>query len=334
MDNITHSLTGLALARAGLNRLSPRATLLLLLSANIPDSDIVMLAKGQFAYFEAHRGYTHSLLFVPVLAAVCVALVAAIYRQKLPWARAWIVCLIGLASHLLLDWTNSYGIRPLIPFSSRWFHLDVNGLYDWAILIVLFTAAVWPLFGGLVSSEIGERARPIGKGSAIFALTFFVLYDAGRALMHERAIAELEARLYEGLPPIASAALPHAFSPFQWSGILETATDYRAVPVNALNQLNTESAAIYYKPAITAGLQNALATEPFRYFRYFARYPVWSIEPVTLKQGQGKRFDLTDLRFGRPGEGSFHCIALEDSNSQVLQAWFVYGSGANVGRGD
>ena len=100
MDNVTHSLTGLALARAGLDRFSPRATLLLLLSANAPDCDIVALARGQLAYLEAHRGYTHSLLFLPVLALVCVLVTAAVYREKLPWVRAWALCVIGLSSHL------------------------------------------------------------------------------------------------------------------------------------------------------------------------------------------------------------------------------------------
>ena len=39
MDNITHSLTGLMLSRAGLNRISPEATWVLLLAANAPDID-------------------------------------------------------------------------------------------------------------------------------------------------------------------------------------------------------------------------------------------------------------------------------------------------------
>src|SRR3954454_13289676 len=163
MDNVTHSLTGLALARAGLDRCCPRATLLLLLSANAPDCDILSLTQGQLAYLEAHRGYTHSLLLAPVMALVCVVVTAALYREKLPWLKAWLVCLIGLSSHLLLDLTNSYGIRLLIPFSSRWFHFDLNALYDWNILVVLAIAALWPLFSRLVSGEIGDRPRA-GRG--------------------------------------------------------------------------------------------------------------------------------------------------------------------------
>ena len=92
MDNVTHSLTGFALARAGLDRWCPRATLLLLLSANAPDCDILALTRGQLAYLEAHRGYTHSLLLMPIMALLCVLVTAALYREKLPWLKAWFVC--------------------------------------------------------------------------------------------------------------------------------------------------------------------------------------------------------------------------------------------------
>ena len=36
--------------------------------------------RGQLPYFEAHRGYTHSLLLLPVMALVCVAVTARVYR--------------------------------------------------------------------------------------------------------------------------------------------------------------------------------------------------------------------------------------------------------------
>ncbi len=173
MDNITHSLTGLALSRAGLERFCPRAVWLLMLSANAPDADIAVASQGAFPYLEAHRGYTHSLCGLPVMAALTVVVIAAIFRQRLPWFRAWLICLIGVASHLLLDATNSYGVRLLLPFSSRWSHLDLNGLYDVWILAVLVFAAIWPLFSRLVTREIGGRGSSAGRSLAIFALELF-----------------------------------------------------------------------------------------------------------------------------------------------------------------
>jgi inner membrane protein len=318
MDNVTHSLAALVLARAGLDRYCPRATLLLLLSSNAPDIDIVMLARGQLAYLEAHRGYTHSFLFLPVMALACVVVTAVVPGKRLPWIKAWLLAILGIACHLLLDWTNSYGIRPLIPFSSRWFYLDLNGLYDVVLLVVLLFAVLWPLLSRLVSSEIGARTHT-GRGLAIFVLVFFVLYDAGRAILHARVLDQLEARLYDGMPPISVAALPSAFSPLNWRGVVETTGAFRTIPVNAIAQVEAEDVLVYFKPAETSAIENARRTEPFRYFLYFARFPVWSQQPVARKEGEGIRVELTDLRFGTPGAGAFHCIAFADTSGRVLQ---------------
>jgi inner membrane protein len=321
MDNVTHSLTGLALARVGLKRFSPHGTALLVLSANAPDVDIVALSRGPFVYFEAHRGYTHSVLCLPLMAILCVAVTAAIFRRRLPWVSACLLCCLGVASHLLIDWTNSYGIRLLLPFSSRWFHLDLNSLYDGWIMAVLLFAAVWPLFSRLVSSEIGDRAAA-GRGVAAFALAFFLLFDSGRAILHGRAVAQLEARLYDDAPALQTAALPEPFTPFRWTGVVETARAYQRLDIDALGQLDTAAAETFYKPAVTAAYLNAKATAPFRYFLYFARFPVWSEEPTMTSEGAGTRLVASDLRFGTPQSGSFHCVAVENGRHQVLHASF------------
>jgi inner membrane protein len=337
MDNLTHSLTGLALARTGLNRFCPHATLLLVLSANAPDADIVSIAGGQLKHLEIHRGYTHSFVGLPFMAALSVLVVIAIYRQRLPqiraWVpRAWLLCVIGVSSHLLLDWTNGYGVRLLLPFSSAWFHSDLNSLTDLWILAVLLFAALWPPFARLVSHEIGDKA-PTGRTSAIFALAFFLLFDCARAALHDRSIAQLQSRLFEGAPPIQAAALPNPFTPLRWRGVVETAADYRLLTVSPLAQLDPEIARVFYKPPLDPALKSAEQTEAFRYFLYFSRFPVWSQEPVATDQAPGTRIDLVDLRFGVPGSGSLHAIALENSRYQVLGSWFTYGSGSNLGWG-
>ncbi len=62
MDNLTHSLVGLAASKSGLERLSPGATAVCILAANAPDSDIIALfAGGRWAFLNYHRGITHSM---------------------------------------------------------------------------------------------------------------------------------------------------------------------------------------------------------------------------------------------------------------------------------
>src|ERR1044072_2396074 len=65
MDNLTHSLVGLTLAKAGLEKLSPGATTLCILAANAPDVDVAVLVfSDRWNYLQHHRGITHSIVGV------------------------------------------------------------------------------------------------------------------------------------------------------------------------------------------------------------------------------------------------------------------------------
>ncbi len=324
MENITHSLVGIAMARTGLNRIAPHATTVLLLSANAPDIDMIASPWGALKYFELHRGYSHSLIALPFMAALSVLITFGVFRQRLDWLKLWLVGCAGVASHLLLDWTNSYGIRLMLPFSSRWFHADLTNLYDGVILLVLIAATLWPLLAGLVSSEIGGGATR-GRGTAIAALSFYFLFECFRGLLHGQALAQMSARLYGGAAPVAVFAMPTAFNPFSWGGIVETPNAFRTLDVNVLRNVNPDRADVTDKPNVDQAISAALKTEPFRYFRYFARFPAWSEEPVTLNQGTGTRVDLTDLRFGKPGRGGFHSIAVVDEHGRILSSEFTFG---------
>src|SRR5580704_4605075 len=236
MDNLTHSLTGLMLSQAGLKRFYPRATLVLVIAANIPDIDVVTIVRGPLYYFEQHRGITHSIAAAPVMALLCVLVTCAIGRTMRGWVAAWGLAMIGVASHLLLDWTNVYGIRLLFPFSSQWFHLDLINLFDLLVWVVLLLAWLGPLVGKLVSGEIGAQAGT-GRGMAIFALSFFLIYDFGRFLSHQRAIEILDSRVYRGGPPLRVAAFPTAgVSPLDWQGWIERPDFVMRFAVNVLHE--------------------------------------------------------------------------------------------------
>src|SRR6185437_13581736 len=91
MDNLTHTLVGVALSRSGLGKYCPRAGLLLIIAANIPDIDMVSMIQGQLRGLEIHRGYTHSLIGLPFMAALAVALTALFGWRKLPWRVTWLI---------------------------------------------------------------------------------------------------------------------------------------------------------------------------------------------------------------------------------------------------
>jgi inner membrane protein len=318
MDNLTHSLTGLMLSRAGLNRFYPRATLLLVIAANIPDIDFVAIARGPLYYFEQHRGITHSIAAAPVMALLSVLLVCAIARTMRGWVVAWGLALIGVASHLLLDWTNTYGIRLLYPFSSQWFHLDLINLFDLLVWAVLLLGWLAPMVGKLVSGEIGAKPGT-GRGLAIFALSFFLVYDFGRFLSHQRAIEILNSRVYGDGPPIQAAAFPMgAVNPLEWQGWIERPEFVMQFAVNVFRQFDPTVGKRIFKPPPGPAIEAARQASPVAVFLRFAQYPLWSVTKLDNPEG-ARDVEVTDWRF------PFAAQAVVDSSNRVISSSFHVG---------
>jgi inner membrane protein len=305
-----------------LNRVSPQATALLILSANAPDVDILALAGGGLNYFHFHRHLTHSLIFAPVLAAAAVGVIRLIRRKSFPIGPAFLVALLGVASHLLLDLTNEYGIRLLLPFSGAWLHWDLTRIIDvWILAVFVFCLAA-PFLSNLVGGEIGSPAkrRFPGRGFAWLALAFLAFYDAGRWVLHSRAIAILDSRLYDGSAPLRVAAFPTA-NPFLWRGLAETGNAYQVFQLPVLNgpgltDGQTDVQAIF-KAEPSPAIEAANQTEAFQVMRNFAQYPLWQAVPADSPEG-GTRVVLSDMRF------PFSSIALVDRSNVVRSAVFSY----------
>src|SRR6476661_4260581 len=181
MDNLTHSLVGIAAAKAGLEKLSPGATFLCVLAANAPDSDIVVLLfSDRWSFLEHHRGITHSIvgvlslaILLPVLFYLVDILLARIRKRpkQFVFSGLLVSSLVVSATHPLLDWTNSYGIRFLLPWNHRWFYGDFVFIVDPFIWLILGSACflltartkllkfLWLIIGVMLSGLLVASAR-------------------------------------------------------------------------------------------------------------------------------------------------------------------------------
>ncbi|HVP46415.1 MAG TPA: metal-dependent hydrolase [Bryobacteraceae bacterium] len=328
MDPLTHSLTGVLMSRAGFDRLTPRAPWIMLLAANAPDCDIVSAFGGSLNYLHYHRHITHSLAMLPVLPVACVLLVRLVSRKPLNWLGAYFIALIGVASHLVLDLTNIYGVRLLLPFSGRWLRWDITGVIDFWIWAVLLLAIFAPMVARLVNAEIGAATQAKGgsrRGFAIFALVFLMLYDGARAVAHARAVDTLESRIYNGSAPRRVAALASQ-NPFRWHGLVETHEAYVLEDINLLGDFDPTAAGHrYYKPEPSPAFEAASRTEVFQEFARFSQYPFWQMTPSDESEG-ATRVEALDLRFGDPQEPGFVATAILDARLQVMRAWFQFGA--------
>ncbi len=211
MDNLTHSLMGLAAAKAGLERLSPAATAVCIIAANAPDADIVATVGGRWSYLHHHRGITHSIVGTLTLAFLIpslfylVDLVIARLRHKPPSIKfrgLLLASLVASATHPLMDWTNNYGVRPLLPWSGQWFYGDLVFILDpwlWFLLggaAFLLTArtrwrtALWTLLALILTGAI--FFLPQSRGDVSYPLVSRVLWITallGLALAHRAQVA-------------------------------------------------------------------------------------------------------------------------------------------------
>src|SRR5487761_1908754 len=307
MDNVTHSLVGLMMARV-----SKQNAGMMIVAANLPDLDVVSFLGGSVTYLEYHRGLTHALAAAPLLALIPMLL----FRRR-DWA-AYLACLAGVLSHLLLDWNNINGIRLLLPFSSKWLLLDITDVVDPWILLMLLLAVAAPALAGLVSSELGAKKGSGAKiGWAWTALAFLLMYEGGRAVAHERALSMLGARLWNGKPALRIGAMPNRWSPLSWRGVIEG--DGYAIDASVDLPSDVGSGRIEYSSPPDPA---ALKTRPFEVFARFNQSPFWKSEKLADGTTEVR---LIDLRFGTPGDPGIMATAIVDESGHVTESRFGFG---------
>jgi inner membrane protein len=298
------------MGRAGLNAKTALATLTLTLAAEAPDLDIVAgVVRGPAFGFAHHRGFTHSFLGVPLDALVVVGFVYLLWRLRggkisdpnLPprWGLLYFyACLAGL-THILLDFTNNYGVRPFWPFSEKWYSWDIVFIVEPIMLALLILALIVPLLFALIDKEIGARRRgPRGRVPATLALAGIVLLWGLRDYEHRRAVSALAARTYNGADPVRASAYPKWIDPFHWYGVVETPAFFALASVDSrVPEVDPEGRLeIRYKPEETPVTLAAKNSYTGRVFLDWAQYPITETEALQPPQ-EGSIVLFQDLRF-------------------------------------
>jgi len=302
MEPVTHLLTGACLGRAGLNRRTAHATLAAVLAAEAADLDVLWGLRGPVDGLAHHRGITHTLVAAPLIAfAVAGAvwlwregwvkrrLVARVLAgetipvaQPVNWLWLWLTALIADLSHLALDWTNNYGLRPFFPFNRHWYAGSIVFIAEPVLWLLLGLALLVPAILGLADSEIGvRRTRFRGRGLAVAALCGVVLLWCWRWAEQAEARNLVEAAQVTPTPSLRMALEPYPWNPFRWHAILETATTWQTAEVDTRTGAvdSDPSTNTLYKTAATA------ATEAARRTRLGEVYLDWSQWPVVRDMG-------------------------------------------------
>jgi inner membrane protein len=301
----------------------------LILAANAPDIDILSGLKNSITYLKYHRGIAHSFIGITVLAVILwgfIYLVGKKVRPKpgLSLSSRWLLlaAFLGTGSHLLLDFTNAYGVRPFLPFSGRWYAWDIMPIIDPLLLALLVLGLAVPWLLRLISEEVGAR-KPRSVAGAVFCLCAMVALWGIRDFAHRRALSILDSHTYSGEDPRRFSALPVAVNPFTWTGVVETESSFHAVRVDALDANGLpEKLGTFEKPQPSPALAAAMQTRSGKIFLDFARFPWAQVD----ESEQGYLVSLRDLRFYNPSAQS-RSFTLEvelDKNLQTRSEIFYF----------
>ena len=231
-----------------------------------PDLDIfISSATDPFLYLEFHRQFSHSLIFIPVGAMLCCLLIrpllARLTGSPMPWREAYLACLLGYATHGLLDACTSYGTQLFWPFSTM--RVAWNSV---SVVDPLFTL---PLMG-LVAAAFVTRRRKL----ALVGVGWAVVYILIGVAQHQRVLdAASSLALQRGHSAVKVTVKPGFANLLVWKSIYEANGRYWVDGVRAglpITICPGESAAklsmAMHLPWLDLNSQQARDIERFRWF--------------------------------------------------------------------
>jgi inner membrane protein len=301
LEPITHFLTGAVLARAGFNRKTALATATMTLAAEAPDLDVFWSFKGPVVGFAHHRGFTHSFLGLILVSAVVTGFMYLVWRLRaqhtnipnLPprWGRLFLFAYIAGLSHILLDYTNNYGVRPFWPFWEKW--------YSWDIVFIVEPALYVILVAGLVLPAVFSRQQPVPRGrmSAVIALACVAGLYLARDHEHRNAVRALRRQEFKSVKPVRVSVYPYYWHLFRWYGVAEINDFFASSDIDSrTGGLNWSELEFISKPAETAVTTSAKKSYLGRVYLDWAQYPLVTETSV----GDKWEVHFKDLRYDYP----------------------------------
>jgi len=278
----------------------------MVVAAELPDIDTAWGLFGSVIGFGHHRGITHTFLGLPFEAALVAWGCRAWFKWRhgaaeKPPSFAWLFVgsLVALLSHLLLDWTNNYGLRPFFPFNPHCYAGSFVFIFEPVLFLLLAGALVAPALFGLIGSEVGARKEKFrGRGWAIAALIGVAALYVLRYTEHAKALEIAMQNAPAGTTSVFAS--PHPVSPFTWATVSETPDSYLLGTVDTRRgiALPHEPSDTIYKEPVKLAILVAKRSDLGEYYLDWSTYPVIT-ETQRIEDANHPWTDVTfaDARF-------------------------------------
>jgi len=297
MDSITQALLGATVQASLLGRWQGRKALLYGAAlGTLPDLDVIIDYGDAVADMTYHRGFSHSLFVLSLLAVALTWLARRIrpdpgYSSMRLFLAIWLV----LTTHVLLDAFTSYGTQLFWPLTTppvAWSSVFIiDPLYTVPLLLAVLAGAL----GGLKGRSPRWANIALGLSTAYLGFTL-----AGKQMAEQRVEAVMAE---QGLQASQVFSTPTPFNSLLWRVIVIGEDRYHEALVSWFDERPPQLVSIPRGD----GLAEALSGSP-----QHARLQ-WFSGGVLRYDEVGDQLLVTDLRLGMTGFHPFR-FALAERN--------------------
>jgi len=286
MDSVSQAALGAAVGVAVMGRKRPlwQSALAGAFVGTLPDLDVFIDKGDAVNDMVLHRAETHAF-FYQLLASFPIAyLLTLVSRSQGLFRHWWLLTLLVLFTHSMLDGMTVYGTRLALPFSDHPFGLGSIFIIDPLYTLLLITGLI---FSALKRYENRYRWNHLGLVLSTMYLGWSI---AAQAYVTDRVMQVPQAR---GLEKSQVLVTPTPFNTLLWRIVLRHEESYYEGYYSLFDPLTMPDSSMQFTK-YDRGIQLEEATKDFvkaNQIRKFSKgfYALSSDDPYTL---------VTDLRMG------------------------------------
>ena len=306
MDSVSQAALGAAVGIAVMGRSRPlwQAALSGAVVGTLPDLDVFIDKGDAIRDMVLHRAETHAFFWQALASPLPAIALAWITRSRQLVVRWWVMVLLVLFTHSMLDALTIYGTRIALPFSD--YPVGLGSLF---IIDPLYTL---PLLIGLTLALF--LRTPHRRRWNTLGLVLSTLY-AGWAVAAQSHVTRLVMQTPQavGLPAQRVLVTPTPFNTVLWRIVLLHDDHYAEGFYSLLDPLVEPGRAIHFEPYPRGAEleQQTAAFDDANLIREFSK-------GFYALADDGRRIRITDLRMGQHPYYAFSFAFAEHHSEPLL----------------
>lgn len=281
MDTPTHGLIGRLAARSIWPDKSQTGLVnVVTICSVLPDLDVLLPHENGLAYLVSHRGFSHSLLGIGLMALIVAGIAHRLGVQAHTFKHLYFASLLGLFLHVFFDVVTTFGTLVFDPFS--------NYRVAWDMLFIIDPYLDLLLIGALLMGWLtrwGATAYRVGSVS-VGAYVLMAALVTGIGHVQIRSWAKEEGVVMEKV-----AVMPAPFSPLHRRGMVMSGDRIYWMPMTVFGGVVGKPHVFDFALA-DERLKTLWASDSGEIYRWFTRFPI-----VQEVDDPTKKLLIQDLQF-------------------------------------